>query len=548
MIWRRAALGSDDSAYRSEEYRAGDSVEPEPCNMLTNSHHQLAMPPPSGSDSQTDKSAKRRQRRRKIKLERAQDVRTKLPHGESNHTDGAGDENVQFELPSGSRANIDSDLQLPRHRKQKTPPDANQCQGECCRAKMHSEGPEGEGEITEKCELSERSAGGREQDARGLEQDARRAERRSKRPERSSSRTRKIRHSTFDPVEGYSKDLVIPTNAEERSSSFEGRSRGHERPTHRRRERRPRLKHKYSLFEHLAQDPQPHFTASLDDCQIALRNAEQQRDEMNRRVLEQRVQGLDEATKKRKEAKSRKQAEKETNRTHFIMEETESRLAPREHRKKRGTAPGLEVPAGISEQTTGDRRKLAHAARIRERKQAHIALMEREHQEREAERAREAEAAREAERAEAEFQMQVELEQRREREERALLSVRAAERERQMMLLLSPQSVYHARTHPPPRDEYTTVDEDIPPYRAQLHKYLDLVAYDERFAPVLRVNRYLIYGDSELTEAIDKFKQFNLLPRKTDLWSISHVDDNEYEQMIPALLPEHSYGNELEGF
>lgn len=114
------------------------------------------------------------------------------------------------------------------------------------------------------------------------------------------------------------------------------------------------------------------------------------------------------------------------------------------------------------------------------------------------------------------------------------------------MLLQTPPDIYHTRIQPPPRDEYSTVDEDIPPYRAQLHKYLDLVLYDERFTPILRVNRYLVNGDSELTAAIDKLTQFNLLPKRTNLWSISHIDDNDYEEMIPVLIPEHSYhGNEL---
>lgn len=471
-------------------------------------------------------------------MEKGRDARTKLSHREATHMDGSGDENAQFELPSGSRANIDTDLQVPRRRKQRIPPDTNQCQGECCRAKVRSEGREGESGRPENSELKLRNA-------KGVEQEARRAERRSKRAERSLRRTRQIRDSSSDAVEGSSKDLLIPSEAEGRSSSkegrsssTEGRSQSHERNTRRMRESRPRRKHKHFLVENSAHDPQQHVTTSLDDCQTALRNAERQQDEMIRRTLEHRLQALEEATKKRREAKARKRAGNKPDRTRLIMEETENSLAPRELRQKRGIAPVLEAPAGISEQAARDRRKMAHAARIRERKQAQIALIERERQE----------AAREAERAEAELRLQVELQQQREREERALLSVRAAERERQMMLLLSPQSVYHARTHPPPRDEYSTVDEDIPPYRAQLHKYLDLVAYDERFAPVLRVNRYLIDGDCELTEAIDKFKQFNLLPKKTDLWSISHVDDNEYEQMIPVLIPEHSYGNELEGF
>lgn len=129
-------------------------------------------------------------------------------------------------------------------------------------------------------------------------------------------------------------------------------------------------------------------------------------------------------------------------------------------------------------------------------------------------------------------------------QDRALRYVRAAERDRQR-ILQTPPDMYHTRIQPPPRDEYSTVDEDIPPYRAQLHKYLDLVLYDERFTPILRVNRYLVNGDSELSAAIDKLTQFNLLPKQTNLWSISHIDDNDYEQMIPVLIPESSYYSEV---
>lgn len=129
-------------------------------------------------------------------------------------------------------------------------------------------------------------------------------------------------------------------------------------------------------------------------------------------------------------------------------------------------------------------------------------------------------------------------------QDRALRYVRAAERDRQR-ILQTPPDMYHTRIRPPPRDEYSTVDEDIPPYRAQLHKYLDLVLYDERFTPILRVNRYLVNGDHELSAAIEKLTQFNLLPKRTNLWSISHIDDNDYEQMIPVLIPETSYYSEV---
>lgn len=116
--------------------------------------------------------------------------------------------------------------------------------------------------------------------------------------------------------------------------------------------------------------------------------------------------------------------------------------------------------------------------------------------------------------------------------EQAIRLVRLAELDRQRILHYSKA---------PPKDEYSIIEEDIPPYRAQLHRYLDLISYDERFTPILRVNRYLVNTDSELTSAINKFAKFNLLPRQTDLWAISHVDDNEYESMIPALIPESSY-------
>lgn len=87
----------------------------------------------------------------------------------------------------------------------------------------------------------------------------------------------------------------------------------------------------------------------------------------------------------------------------------------------------------------------------------------------------------------------------------------------------------------PPKDEYSVIDEGIPPYQAQLHRYLDLMAYDERFSPVLRVNRYLVHGDGELAEAIATFSRFNLLP--TDLWSVLHIDERDYERLIPELIP-----------
>ncbi|KAM9930735.1 hypothetical protein OXX59_000298 [Metschnikowia pulcherrima] len=116
-------------------------------------------------------------------------------------------------------------------------------------------------------------------------------------------------------------------------------------------------------------------------------------------------------------------------------------------------------------------------------------------------------------------------------QEEALKDVMAAERDRQRVIRNN-----HIGHHPP-RDEYTIVDNNIPPYRSQLHRYLDLVSYDERFGPVLRVNRHLVHGDNDLHAAIARLTRCNLLPQNTDLWHVSHVDDRDYETMIPALIP-----------
>lgn len=114
----------------------------------------------------------------------------------------------------------------------------------------------------------------------------------------------------------------------------------------------------------------------------------------------------------------------------------------------------------------------------------------------------------------------------------ALKLVRLAELDRQRVLY---------RSISPPKYEYHNIDDDLPPYHAQLHRYLDLVSYDNRFAPVLRVNRYLVHNERELKKAIRKFSKFNLIPKRTNLWTISHVDDEEYERMIPTLIPDSSY-------
>lgn len=129
----------------------------------------------------------------------------------------------------------------------------------------------------------------------------------------------------------------------------------------------------------------------------------------------------------------------------------------------------------------------------------------------------------------------------------ALAEVFEAERHRQRFLkpryISSPRQASLNAVAPhnplpnaePPKDEYT-LDDETPPYCALLHKYLDLVSYDERFSPCLRVNRYLVTREEELNKAIDKLTRCNLLPTRTNLWHVSHVDDNDYERVIPALI------------
>lgn len=87
-----------------------------------------------------------------------------------------------------------------------------------------------------------------------------------------------------------------------------------------------------------------------------------------------------------------------------------------------------------------------------------------------------------------------------------------------------------------PRNEYTTIDEEIPPYHATLHKYLDRILFDPRFGPCLRINRSLVRSERDLSASINDLASFNLLPTAVDPWSISHVDDTEFEDMIPSLI------------
>jgi hypothetical protein len=87
-----------------------------------------------------------------------------------------------------------------------------------------------------------------------------------------------------------------------------------------------------------------------------------------------------------------------------------------------------------------------------------------------------------------------------------------------------------------PRNEYTTIDEEIPPYHATLHKYLDRILFDPRFGPCLRINRSLVRSERDLSASIKDLASFNLLPTAVDPWCISHVDDSEFEDMIPSLI------------
>lgn len=90
----------------------------------------------------------------------------------------------------------------------------------------------------------------------------------------------------------------------------------------------------------------------------------------------------------------------------------------------------------------------------------------------------------------------------------------------------------------PPSDEYYAGNEaEIPPYHATLHKYLDLISYDPRVVPCLRVNRALIKSNDKLSESIFQFLKFNLFPESIDPWEISHIDDQHYDDLIPELIP-----------
>lgn len=86
--------------------------------------------------------------------------------------------------------------------------------------------------------------------------------------------------------------------------------------------------------------------------------------------------------------------------------------------------------------------------------------------------------------------------------------------------------------------EYDSDDCEIPSYRASLHKYLDLMSFDPRFGPCLRINKALVKDQGKLKESIVEFNRFNKLPNSVDLWKINHVDDAHYDDILPELIPD----------
>lgn len=85
------------------------------------------------------------------------------------------------------------------------------------------------------------------------------------------------------------------------------------------------------------------------------------------------------------------------------------------------------------------------------------------------------------------------------------------------------------------KTEYT-IEEGIPPYSSSLNKELDIVSYDPRYSPCLRINTNLVKSEIDLKKIIEKFKAMKLLPNSIDLWTISHIDELEFERMIPILM------------
>lgn len=119
---------------------------------------------------------------------------------------------------------------------------------------------------------------------------------------------------------------------------------------------------------------------------------------------------------------------------------------------------------------------------------------------------------------------------------------RAQQQQQQPQLTLVDEEELHDAL-PPPSDEYSISnleEEEIPPYSATLHKYLDMMSFDSRFAPVLRINRYIVNNENKLIESIKKFNEFQVIPKSVNLWDICHIDDIEYESRIPELIQEGS--------
>lgn len=78
--------------------------------------------------------------------------------------------------------------------------------------------------------------------------------------------------------------------------------------------------------------------------------------------------------------------------------------------------------------------------------------------------------------------------------------------------------------------------EELPEYREQFHKYLDLLSFDARYSPVLRFNKSLIKNQAHMNELIRRFESFRVFPSSVDPHKLVHIDDRHYDQMIPELI------------
>lgn len=363
------------------------------------------------------------------------------------------------------------------------------------------------------------------------EKEARRAERKRKRQE---NRAKALKENTEEPKMSKNDTETVEGSSSMRQRRRERDTDKHTRIVASREERREKVEAILSKTEHThaVRDTNKAFLKCVSDCRRALRHAERQRENVLNIVRKHRLEKFQQAIIRRNKERAtgineEEFSEESTQTPTTVNTEEAAQKVQARAAQKRSNARRLERRVARETDRAAQERALAerHSERIRARRERRERLESERRQLIE-------EYSRQLQTIEAEFSAA---------QEQAIRHVRAAESDRQRVLLVSPQDIHHARIRPPPRDEYSTVDEDIPPYRAQLHKYLDLMSYDERFTPILRVNCHLINGDTELNAAIDKFTHFNLLPQKTDLWLISHVDDNEYEEMIPYLIPQHSY-------